>query len=103
MYDVAVIGRGVVGITIARSAVLAGLRVVLLEASGDLLTGASGSNSGIACTGVDATEGTLERALIRDAISQIRGFCRDHNVPNRPCGSLVCLWPWDTDDDASNE
>ena len=102
MYDVAVIGGGVVGITIARSAVLAGLRVVLLEASGDLLTGASGNNSGISCTGVDATEGTLERALIRDAISQIRGFCRDHNVPNRPCGSLVCLWPWDADDNASN-
>ncbi len=102
MYDVAVIGGGVVGITIARSAVLAGLRVVLLEASPDLLSCASGGNSGIACTGVDATEGTLERALIRDAISQIRGFCRDHNVPNRPCGSLVCLWPWDTDDDASN-
>ena len=39
MYDVAVIGRGVVGITIARSAVLAGLRVVLLEASGDFLSG----------------------------------------------------------------
>ena len=98
-YDVAVVGGGVVGITIARSAVLAGLRVVLLETSPDLLTGASGSNSGIACTGVDASDGTLERALIRDAISQIRGFCREHNVPNRPCGSLVCLWPWDADND----
>lgn len=103
-YDVAVVGGGVVGITIARSAVLAGLRVVLLESSPDLLTGASGSNSGIACTGVD-TSPSLERALIRDAISQIRGFCRDHNVPNRPCGSLVCLWPWDAhnDTDGSSE
>jgi len=96
-YDVAVIGGGVVGITVARSAILAGLKVVLLEACPDLLTGASGSNSGIACTGVDASEGTLERALIRDSISQIRGFCRRHNVPNRQCGSLVCLWPWDQD------
>ena len=94
-YDVAVIGGGVVGIAIARSAILSGLKVALLEASPDLLTGASGSNSGIVCTGVDASEGTLERALIRDSISQIRGFCRRHNVPNRPCGSLVCLWPWD--------
>jgi glycerol-3-phosphate dehydrogenase len=103
LYDAAVIGGGVVGIAVARSAVLAGLRVALLEASPDLLTGASGSNSGIACTGVDAAEGTLERALIRDAISQIRSFCRDHNVPNRPCGSLVCLWPWDVDDDESSK
>lgn len=102
-YDVAVIGGGVVGVAVARSAVLAGHRVVLLEASPDLLSGASGSNSGIACTGVDASEGTLERALIRDAISQIRGFCRRHNVPNRPCGSLVCLWPWDAEVDSKTE
>lgn len=52
---------------------------------------------GIACTGVDASPGTLERALIRDSISQIRPFCDKHNVPYRPCGSLVCQWPWDDD------
>jgi glycerol-3-phosphate dehydrogenase len=33
--------------------------------------------------------------LIRDSISSIRGFCRDHNIPNRLSGSLVCRWPWD--------
>jgi glycerol-3-phosphate dehydrogenase len=63
-----------------------------------LLAWASSGNSGIVCTGVDASPGTLERSLIRDSIASIRGFCRDHNIPNRPCGSLVCRWPWDQTD-----
>jgi len=48
--------------------------------------------------GVDASPGTLERALIRDSISQIRLFCQEMNVPTRPCGSIVCHWPWDAED-----
>jgi glycerol-3-phosphate dehydrogenase len=94
-YDVLVVGGGVVGLAVLRSATLVGWKCLLVEAEADLLSCASGSNSGIACTGVDASPGTLERALIRDSISQIRPFCDQHNVPYRPCGSLVCQWPWD--------
>lgn len=95
MYDLIVIGGGVVGCAILRAATLQGYKCCLVEAQADLLSQASGSNSGIACTGVDATPGTLERALIRDANSQFRIYCEEHNIPTRPCGSLVCLWPWD--------
>ena len=94
-FDVLIVGGGVVGLSILRSATLFGWKCVLVEANADLLTGASGNNSGIACTGVDASPGTLERALIRDSISQLRPFLQQHNIPYRPCGSLVCLWPWD--------
>mmetsp|Transcript_17393 Transcript_17393/g.19835 ORF Transcript_17393/g.19835 Transcript_17393/m.19835 type:complete len:572 (+) Transcript_17393:71-1786(+) len=97
--DIVIIGGGIVGISILRSITQCNnnLKVILIEAQSDLLSQASGSNSGIACTGVDATPGTLERSLIRDSISQIRPFCRDMNIPMRECGSLVCLWPWDGD------
>ena len=103
LYDLVVIGGGVVGLAILRAATIEGWKCALVESESHLLSHASGSNSGIACTGVDATPGTLERALIRDAISQFRPYCRDHNIPTRPCGSLVCLWPWDkNNDDGSN-
>ena len=97
-YDVTIIGGGVVGLSILHASLLAGYdNVVLFERNADLCDGASGRNSGILCTGVDAPSGSLERALIRDSISRMRGFCEDHNVPTRACGSLVCLWPWDED------
>lgn len=100
-YDVVIVGGGVVGLAILRAATLAGYRCAVVERDADLLQHASGSNSGIACTGVDASPGTLERALIREANSVFRIFCRDMNVPMRPCGSLVCLWPWN--DSETNE
>lgn len=101
MFDVCIIGGGVVGLAVLRAATLAGYKCVLIEKESDLLSCASGSNSGIACTGVDASPGTLERALIRDSISQLRYFLRNHNIPHRPCGSLVCKWPWDNDNNTN--
>lgn len=100
MFDLVVIGGGVVGLAVCRSAALKGYNVALVEREADLLFWASGSNSGIVCTGVDAAEGSLERALIRDSISQLRSFYRSMDLPMRPCGSLVCQWSWDEDDNA---
>lgn len=84
-----------VGLSILRAATLEGWKCALVEKEEDLLSWASGHNSGVVCTGVDAAPGTLERALIRESISHIRIFCRAMNVPLRECGSLVCQWPWD--------
>ena len=94
-FDVLIIGGGVVGLAVLRAASLAGYRCVVVEAEADLLRGASSGNSGIACTGVDASPGSLERALIRDSISQLRPFLKKHRIPHRDCGSLVCQWDWD--------
>ncbi len=92
-YDVIVVGGGVVGLAILRAATLQGWRCALVEREADLLQWASGTNSGILCTGVDAAP--LERALIRD--STVRQFFHEMNIPYRDCGSLVCTWPWDDD------
>lgn len=121
VFDVAIIGGGVVGLAILRHCqVYGGYSCVLLEQESDLLTKASGHNSGIACTGSDAPLLSKERALIRDSISNMRHFCRVHNIPfgdfmktndndeeeekqkdgvvndrSPKGGSLVCIWPWD--------
>lgn len=98
LYDLVIVGGGVVGCAILRAATLQGWKCALVESEAHLLSHASGSNSGIACTGVDAHPDTLERALIRDSNSLFRIYCNAHNIPTRPCGSLVCLWPWDEED-----
>ncbi|VEU38337.1 unnamed protein product [Pseudo-nitzschia multistriata] len=100
VYDLVVVGGGVVGLACLRAATLRGWKCALVEGEVDLLSHASGGNSGIVCTGVDTRPGTLERALIRDSVSEFRTYCQSHNVPMRPCGSLVCLFPWDV---TSNE
>jgi glycerol-3-phosphate dehydrogenase len=92
IFDLCVIGGGVVGAAVCRAAACYhDCTVCLIEREGDLMHWASGSNSGILCTGYDAA--TLERALIRDSIRQVPSFYRQMNLPARFCGSLVCQWP----------
>ena len=50
VYDVVVVGGGVVGLAILREATLHGWSCVLVERESELLTWASGANSGIICT-----------------------------------------------------
>ena len=69
-----------------------------MEKEADLLSQASGHNSGIACTGVDAEIGSIERALIRESVSCLKSHLETFNLPYRPMGSLVCDWG----DDANN-
>ena len=57
----------------------------------------------LCCTGVDAAPGTLERALIRDSISQLTPFLQQHHIPNRPCGSLVCQWKMSASHENDND
>ena len=101
IYDAIIIGGGVIGLSILHSSLLSNYNTILIEQNLHLLDKASGRNSGILCTGVDAPCNSLERALIRDSISRVREFCKEFNVPMRECGSLVCLWPWDDATDSS--
>jgi len=94
-YDTLIIGGGVIGLSVLHTSLRSGYTAILLERNPHICDGASGRNSGVLCTGVDAPMGSLERALIRDSISRVREFCGAMNVPMRECGSLVCLWPWD--------
>ena len=100
-YDLLVVGGGVVGLAILRQATLHGYKAILLEQEPHLLSHASGHNSGILCTGVDANH--LERALIRDSISNVRAFYKAMQLPSRTCGSLVCRYAWQEDHEGGED
>ncbi len=63
MYDIAIIGAGVVGGMIARELSFYNLKVCLLEKENDVATGATKANSAIVHAGFDAKEGTLKAKL----------------------------------------
>ena len=89
MHDVAVIGGGVVGCSVALALARRGADTVLYEARDELGRAASGTNSGILHTGFDSTPGELETKLIlrsaelRDEVLPALG------VPVRRCGALI--------------
>ena len=60
MFDIAVIGAGVVGGMVARALAKYGVRVCILEKEDDVAMGATKANSAIVHAGFDAKEGSLK-------------------------------------------
>ena len=58
MFDVLVVGGGVIGATILRELTKYNLKVCLLEKESDVAMGQSKANSGIVHAGFDAKEGS---------------------------------------------
>ncbi len=92
LFDVAVIGAGVVGCAVARRFALAGAKVVLIEKGADILSGASKANSAILHTGFDAPPGSLELDLVRAGRAEYLQIREDLGLPLLTTGALVCAW-----------
>ncbi|MGD9478440.1 NAD(P)/FAD-dependent oxidoreductase [Shinella sp. G-2] len=98
LYDVAIIGAGVVGCAVARRFALAGAKVALIEKGSDILSGASKANSAILHTGFDAPKASLELALVQAGRQEYLDIHQDMNLPLVETSALVCAW---TPDEAS--
>lgn len=98
IYDIAVIGAGVVGCAVARRFALAGAKVALLEKGSDILSGASKANSAILHTGFDAPRNSLELKLIQAGRQEYLDIHAAMNLPLVESGALVCAW---TDDEVA--
>ncbi|MDE1896612.1 MAG: FAD-dependent oxidoreductase [Rhodospirillales bacterium] len=92
MFDVAVIGGGVVGCAVMRRFALAGAKAVLIEAAPDILAGASKANSAILHTGFDAPPGSLEWQLVQAGYREYLDIHAALNLPLLQTGALVCAW-----------
>lgn len=87
--QVVVIGGGVVGCAVAHALTRHGVSALLLEADGELATGASGANSGILHTGFDSTPGELETRLILRAAALREELLDELAVPVWRCGAQL--------------
>ena len=92
VYDVAIIGGGVVGCAVLRAFALAGMRPVLLERGRDILSGASRGNSAILHTGFDAAPGSLELGCVRAGYRAYHELRERLNLPLLRTSGLVVAW-----------
>ncbi|WP_425402350.1 NAD(P)/FAD-dependent oxidoreductase [Kaistia adipata] len=92
LFDVAVIGGGVVGCAVARRFALDGARVLLLERASDILSGASKANSALLHTGFDAPPGSLELACMQAGYREYCEIRERMNLPLLETGAMVVAW-----------
>ena len=89
MYDVAVIGGGVVGAMIARTLSKYELKICILEKENDVATGASKANSAIVHAGFDAHCGSLKAKLNVRGNEMMKKVTQELGVKYQNNGSLV--------------
>jgi glycerol-3-phosphate dehydrogenase len=92
VFDVVVIGAGVVGCAIARRFVLQGAKVAVVEKASDILDGASKANSAILHTGFDAPHGSLELSCIREGFREYEAIRGDLGLVQEKSGAFVVAW-----------
>ncbi|WP_319203570.1 NAD(P)/FAD-dependent oxidoreductase [uncultured Ilyobacter sp.] len=89
MYDVAIIGAGVIGASVARELSKYDLNVVVIEKENDVSNGTTKANSAIVHAGYDAHEGTLMAKYNALGNAMFDKICDELAVPFERCGSLV--------------
>lgn len=89
MYDVVIVGAGVVGGMIARKLAAYDLKICIVEKENDVAMGATKANSAIVHAGFDAKPGSL-KALLNVRGSELMGqVTKELGVKYRKNGSLV--------------
>lgn len=92
IFDVAVVGAGVVGCAIARELARYELRIVLIDARNDVGDATSKASTAILHTGFDATPGTLESQLVRRGYALWVEFAEQTNLAVDRTGALLVAW-----------
>ncbi|KHO17926.1 NAD(P)/FAD-dependent oxidoreductase [Mycolicibacterium setense] len=92
VFDVVVIGAGIVGSAIARELSGYQLSVALLEARDDVGDGTSKANTAILHTGFDAKPGTLESTMVSRGYELLSDYAQRTGIPVEHTGAILVAW-----------
>jgi len=87
--QIAVIGAGIVGLSIAYKLSLQNKKVTVFEKESQEGLHQSGRNSGVLHCGLYYQPGSLKAQLSVQGIREMILFCKAHNIPHNVCGKVV--------------
>ena len=99
MFDVAVVGGGVIGCAVARELSRYQLSIALLEARNDVGAATSKANTAILHTGFDATPGSTESRLVARGYELLRAYAPGAGISVEETGAVLVAWD---DEQAAN-
>lgn len=91
MYDFAIIGGGIVGLS---TAMALGKRypdskILVLEKESQWAFHQTGNNSGVIHSGVYYKPGSFKAKFCRDGCQSMVEFCQEHSIPHEVCGKVI--------------
>lgn len=87
--QVLVVGAGVIGLAVARTAALRGHNVVVAEATGGIGNGISSRNSEVVHAGIYYPSASLRARHSTRGRRMLYEFCASHGVAYNKCGKLI--------------
>lgn len=92
VFDVVVVGAGVVGSAVARELSGYQLSLALVDAREDVGDVTSKANTAILHTGFDAKPGSLESRLVHEGYQLLNDYGARVGIPIEPTGALLVAW-----------
>ena len=91
MYDFAVIGGGIVGLSVGMHLTerFTGARVLLLEKEDHWAAHQTGHNSGVIHSGIYYKPGSFKARFAVDGNRQMVEFCQEHGIAHDVCGKII--------------
>ena len=91
IFDVIVVGAGIVGLATVRALLDRDprLRICVLERHASPAQGQSGHNSGVIHSGIYYAPGSFKADLCRQGRARLLEFCAQHGVEYRLCGKIL--------------
>lgn len=90
-FDVVIVGAGIVGLAVAREALLRrpGGAVLVVDKEHTVAAHQSGHNSGVVHGGIYYEPGSLKARLCVAGAREMYDYCAHHGLPHERCGKLV--------------
>ena len=91
MYDVAIIGGGIVGLATSHALLNhnPNLKLLILEKEFNVGQHQTGRNSGVIHSGIYYKPNSLKALNCRLGIKLLLKFCNEHNIPYEFCGKVI--------------
>jgi len=91
IYDVAVVGAGIVGLATGLALLerQPGLRLVVLDKEPEIGLHQTGHNSGVIHMGIYYRPGSLKARLCRSGARRMMDFCQAHGIRYECCGKVI--------------
>jgi L-2-hydroxyglutarate oxidase LhgO len=91
MFDVTIVGGGIVGLATAYSLGQRQprLRLAVLEKEAEVAAHQTGHNSGVIHAGIYYRPGSMRARLCVEGARRMVAFCREHGLPHEVCGKVI--------------
>jgi L-2-hydroxyglutarate oxidase len=91
LYDFAIIGGGIVGISTARTlmSLKPGSKIIIFEKESELARHQTGRNSGVIHAGVYYQPGSLKATFCKEGAEATLRFCDERGIAVERCGKLI--------------